>query len=236
LQQDGKVVVNHQIKPIEDSKKTIAAIVQDRIRDAIMTGALPAGSRIDQARLAADLNVSLVPVREALKKLEAEGFVQIVPRRGAFVTQISVDDMEELYAARQLLEGEAAFHAANGLSNDDLVTLESLMVQMNQALHAQDYQRFSECNRRFHFVIYARAGNRYLVNMINTLWELAERYRYRYVFMRDRADVIQKEHQAILDACKARDKKALQTAINHHMHHTLLGIRSYILSREPAKD
>src|SRR5436305_1617527 len=69
--------LNHQIKPIEDSKKTIAAIVQDRIREAIMAGTLPAGSRIDQARLASDLNVSIVPVREALKKLEAEGFVQI---------------------------------------------------------------------------------------------------------------------------------------------------------------
>src|SRR4051794_28054895 len=166
--------LNHQIKPIEDSKKTIAAIVQDRIREAIMAGTLPAGSRIDQARLASDLNVSIVPVREALKKLEAEGFVQIIPRRGAFVTQTSARDMEELYAARQVVEGQAAYLGAEHLTADDIASLEALIKQMSTALDEQDYPRFMENNRTFHFVIYGRSGNRYLLNVIAMLWELAE--------------------------------------------------------------
>ena len=72
-----------QIQPIEDNSKTIAHLTQERIRSAILEGILTAGTRIDQNQLAKDLNVSLVPVREALKKLESEGFVQIIPRRGA---------------------------------------------------------------------------------------------------------------------------------------------------------
>jgi DNA-binding GntR family transcriptional regulator len=228
-------MVQNRIKPIEDSKKTIAAIVQDRIRDAILNGALTAGSRIDQAQLAADLNVSLVPVREALKKLEAEGFVQIAPRRGAFVTQTSIDDMEDLYFARTLLEGQAAYHAAERLTDDDLATLAALMPQMAEALETQNYARFTECNHRFHFTIYEAAGSRYLSNMITSLWELAERYRFRYVFLHDQATVIQDEHQQILDACRARKKDQLRDAIAYHMHQTMVGVKGYILSRQAER-
>lgn len=228
-------MMQNRIKPIEDSKKTIAAIVQDRIRDAILNGDLAAGSRIDQAQLAADLSVSLVPVREALKKLEAEGFVQIVPRRGAFVTQTSLDDMEELYLARTILEGQAAYHAAESLTDEDLAMLKSLNAEMKEALESHNLSRFMECNRRFHFIIYDAARNRYLSNMIASLWELAERYRFRYVYLTDQAPIIQEEHQKILDACLAHNKAQLRDAIAYHMHQTLVGVKGYILSRQ-AKD
>ena len=95
-------MMQNRIQPIEDSKKTVTAMVQERVRQAILDGILPAGSRIDQNQLAADLNVSLVPVREALKILEGEGFVLIIPRRGAFVTEASIPDMEDLYFTRQM--------------------------------------------------------------------------------------------------------------------------------------
>ncbi len=224
------LMTNNRIKPIEESKRTIAAAVQDRIREAILARELASGSRIDQVQLAEDLHVSLVPVREALKKLEAEGFVEIIPRRGAFVTQTSIKDMEELYYARQLLEGQVAFHAAEQLTDQDLETLAELLPDMTAALEKQDILTFMERNRRFHFIIYEAGGNRYLTQMISSLWELAERYRYRYVFLRDQAPVIQAEHQAILEACRMRQKDQLRDAIVYHMQQTLSGIRGYILS------
>ncbi len=220
-----------RIKPIEDSKRTIAAVVQDRIREAILDGALLSGSRIDQAQLAEDLQVSLVPIREALKKLEAEGFVQIIPRRGAFITQTSISDMEDLYCARQILEGQAAYHAAEKLTDQDLDELAKLMPVMTEALEKHDVLTFMECNRHFHFIIYNAAGNRYLTNMITSLWELAERYRFRYVFLRDQGPIIQAEHQDILEACRARKKDRLRDAIVYHMQQTLAGVRAYILSQ-----
>lgn len=221
---------SQRLQPIEESKKTIAAIVQERVREAILDGILPAGSRIDQNQLAVDLNVSIVPVREALKKLEAEGFVQIIPRRGAFVTETSLDDMQELYFARAIVEGQAAYHAAEKLTDEDLQVLDKLMVEMTVALEKQDYTQFMESNHRFHFLIYDTAGSRYLSNMITGLWELAERYRYRYVFLKDQASVIQSEHQAILDACHAKDSKRLRDSIIYHMQQTLAGVKGYILS------
>lgn len=218
----------NRIRPIENSKKTIAAIVQDRIREAILDHLLPGGTRIDQNRLAADLNVSLVPVREALKGLEAEGFVQIIPRRGAFVTEASLDDLEDLYFARGLLEGQVAYHAAEKLTDEDLKQIAQLHQEMGIALEKHDLTRFMQLNHRFHFIIYTAAGSKHMLNIISNLWDLAERYRYRYVFMRDQGQVIQQEHHVILEACHARSPKALRDAIVYHMNQTLHGVRSQI--------
>ncbi len=218
----------NRIKPIEDSKKTITSMVQDRIRAAILDNILLPGSRIDQNWLAQELNVSLVPVREALKKLEAEGFVQIIPRRGAFITETSLEDMEDLYMARRILEGQAGCYAASKLTDPDRKQLDEVYVQMGQALESHDFVAFSQLNRQFHFLIYAAAGSRYLSDLIARLWDLAERYRYRYIYLKDQSRVIQSEHKAILDACHARDGEQLQAAIVYHMNQTLNGIRAYI--------
>ncbi|MBZ0288524.1 MAG: GntR family transcriptional regulator [Anaerolineae bacterium] len=221
-----------RMEPIEASKKTVAAMVQERIRDAILNGTLPAGSRLDQNRLAEDLNVSLVPVREALKKLEGEGFVQIIPRRGAFVAESSPEDMEDLYFTRGLLEGQAAYHAAPNLTDADLSRLDQLFRTMSMALAADDFVYFNQTNHDFHFIIYRAAGSKYLLSMIENLWDLAQRYRYRYMFLKDQAAVIQSEHQAILAACHARDAKALRDAMTYHMRQTYVGVRRYVLPNQ----
>lgn len=218
------------IQPIEDTKKTIAGLVQERIREAILTGAMPGGSRIDQAQLAQDLNVSLVPVREALKKLEGEGFVQIIPRRGAFITATSTKDMEEIYFARSILEGQAAYHAVDKLTEKDFQKLEALMRHMEALLQKHAYAEFNDANRAFHFTIYEANHNAYLTNMIASMWDLAERYRYRYLVLRDQSDVIQEEHQIILDACRERDAAKLRDAIIVHMNRTFQGISSHLSS------
>ena len=219
------------LQPIEGSKRTIAAMVQERIREAILSGALPAGSRLEQAKLADELHVSLVPVREALNKLEGEGFVQIIPRRGAFVTQTSIKDMEDLYFARRILEGEASFYAASNLTAADLRDLEASIDDMNRALTKQDYAAFMASNRSFHYTIYAAAHSQYLMDSIKLLWDLAERYRYRYVFVRDHAEVTQAEHRQILAACRQHDAEKLREAIILHMNRTLEGIKGYLLDQ-----
>lgn len=221
-------MIQNRIQPIEDSKKTVTAMVQERVRQAILDGILPAGSRIDQNQLAADLNVSLVPVREALKMLEGEGFVQIIPRRGAFITDASIPDMEDLYFTRQILEGQAAYHAAEKLTDAHIQQLEEHYAIMEKALAQHDYAGFMIHNRAFHFVIYDAPESRYLVNMVAGLWDLSERYRYRYMYIKDQGAAVQREHREILEACRKHDAKELRNAIIQHMQHTLLSIREYI--------
>ena len=219
------------LSPIEANKKTIAAIVQDRIREAILSSELSPGSRVDQVRLAKMLDVSLVPVREALKMLEGEGFVKIIPRRGAFVTSVSIRDMEDLYFTRQILEGEAAFHAAANLTDADLETLAVLVSKMEDVLQNQDFATFSELNRQFHFTIYRAAKSYHTVNTIVSLWDLSERYRYRYMYIHDYGQAIKHEHRAILEACQARDGVLVRKMINFHMHQTMKGIEQYLRSK-----
>lgn len=227
--------MQNRIQPIEESRKTIATLVQERIRDAILSGFLVPGSRIDQNQLASDLNVSLVPVREALKKLEGEGFVQIVPRRGAFITATSLEDMEDLYFTRRLLEGQAAYHAADKLKDEDIAKMENLIRVMDEALSAHDNAQFMSANRDFHFIIYDAVGSQYLNNMINSLWELAQRYRYRYLLLQNPAAELRAEHEAILAACRARAPRALRDAVMFHMEQTLNGVQGYLQTQSESK-
>lgn len=229
-------MIQNRIQPIDDSKKTVTALVQERVRQAILDGILAPGLRIDQNQLATDLNVSLVPVREALKILEGEGFVQIIPRRGAFVTETSVADMQDLYFAREILEGQAAYHAATQLTPENILRLEQLYAAMDEALKDHIYPDFMGHNRIFHFIIYDAADSGYLSNLISGLWDLAERYRYRYLLLRDQGQAIQIEHRAILEACVTRDPKALRDAIVQHMRHTLTSLKAQIEQAETAAE
>jgi DNA-binding GntR family transcriptional regulator len=144
--------------------------------------------------------------------------------------------MEDLYFAREILEGQAAYHAATNLTPENIQHLEQLYAAMNEALiDHHTYPEFMGHNRIFHFVIYDAAGSNYLSNLIGGLWDLAERYRYRYLLLRDQGQAIQTEHRTILDACATHDPKALRDAIIQHMRHTLTSLKAQIEQAEAAE-
>jgi DNA-binding GntR family transcriptional regulator len=223
-------MVTKALAPIEDNRRTLAAQVVERIRQAILDQSLPPGSRINQYKLAEDLNVSLVPVREALKELEAEGLVSITPRRGAFVTEISFDDLDELYFARRLMEGEAIALACRRLSEEDFQTLTNLMSAMQASTDQGAIHPFMQQNRAFHMHIYAAADNRYLKQIIENLWERSELYRYRYMFVLRNADVIHQEHDDIFNACRDGDAERARQLIHEHIWHTRNGIYEHLVN------
>lgn len=219
------------IQPIEESRRTLAAQVYSRIREAIMTHALLPGARIDQGQLASDLNVSLVPVREALKSLEAEGLVSIVPRRGAFVTEVSIADLNDLYFARKTIEGDTIFHAVPNLTDADFAELENLIIKMRHATDGDDIRDFMDLNREFHMRIYEASNNRHLCQIIHQLWERSELYRYRFTFIIRNADTIHQEHDAILAACRARDQATARTMAIAHIHQTQQGLQRQLMAQ-----
>lgn len=208
----------------EISRKTLAAQVQDMIRDAIIQRRLEPGQKIDQIRLAEELNVSLVPVREALRALEAEGLVMIVPRRGAFVTEVSKEHLDDLYAARQIIEGEVAYRAVDRLTDGDLERLRALAEAMKARTAEGDIRGFMALNREFHMTIYERAGNQHLIDIIYGLWERSELYRFRYVFVLHNAGMVHEEHSEIVKACADRDAERLRACVVAHIVHTQKGL------------
>lgn len=217
--------MTRMLKPIDDGIKTVSGIAQERIREAILRGTLPPGTRIDQNQLAADLNTSLIPVREALKSLASEGLVQIIPRRGAFVADFSLNDLENLYEARMMFEGQVAAKAVPLLKDSEIEDLRALSVEMRSALAIGNYDDFTRLNRRFHYIIYGAANNHHLTDMLSSLWDLAERYRYRYQYIVDEHDTVNADHQEIVEACAARDAARLRVAIDNHILRTLNGMR-----------
>lgn len=223
-------MMKKSVTPIGKTNITLTAQVQERIREAILENTLPPGSRINQQQLADDLGVSIVPVREALKGLEAEGLVKIVPRRGVFITEISLTDLDELYEARRIIEGEAIYRAVDHLTEDDFLLLEALAAKMRQATAENDFATFMDLNREFHMHIYVVAANRYLYDTITSLWERSELYRYRYVLVERNATTIHEEHTAIIKACRDHDKDLARYLAREHIHHTQAGMHLQLKS------
>ncbi|HEX5402243.1 MAG TPA: GntR family transcriptional regulator [Pseudonocardiaceae bacterium] len=155
----------------------------------ITSGELPPGTRLSPARLAEDLGVSHIPVREALAALEAAGQVRRIPRVGYFVAELSVADIEDIYRWRQVLEDEAHRIAVPILSEEDLARM--------RALSEQD-------NRAFHFIPFQRANSEHLLRFITQLWDAAARYQS----IAPGADYRQ-HNAALLTAFEARDVAAV---------------------------
>ena len=209
-------MITKSFGPIEDSRRTLAALVQERIREAILKQTLKPGERIDQNLLAEQLQVSMAPIREAMKSLEAEGLVTIQPRRGAFVVEVSISDMDNLYFTRGLIEGEAIFHAVTRLNDNHFTALQNMTVAMRHATASNDINTYIALNRQFHTLIYSALDNTHLLQVIQMLWERSELYRFRYMFVTHDHERIHQEHDDILAACRSRDQElAKQRAIDH---------------------
>jgi DNA-binding GntR family transcriptional regulator len=200
---------------------TTAEYVLDSIRDGILNGQYALGSRFDQKAIARDLGVSLVPVREALRILEGEGFVKITPRRGAFVTDISATELEELYLIRAELEELATRRAVPNLRQEEIAHLAAVIAEMEEATQTSDFARLLVLNRDFHFTIYEAAGLSMLSELMNSLWNRSSLYRRVFTYLPERAVQALEEHKAIYRACESGDGESAGKAIRRNIHQTV---------------
>ncbi|MGH2403657.1 MAG: GntR family transcriptional regulator, partial [bacterium] len=147
------------------------------LRLSIVQGKLLPGQKIPQDEIGEDLGISRMPVREALRTLEAEGFVRLLPNRGAVVRELSVRDIREVYQIRIELEGLTARLAAPRVSPEQLERLRRLMALMSRTVEQDDIQRLLELNKDFHHTCYESADNARLLRMIQDLRNYSLRYR-----------------------------------------------------------
>lgn len=203
---------------------TIADYVRDAIRSQILHGDHPLGAKLDQQALAEALGVSVIPVRESLRQLEAEGLVRIYPRRGAFVADLSLDELQEIYLIREVLEALATRLAVPHFSPRDLETLAESIEHMEEATVAQDFARLLDLNRTFHFTIYNASGRPLLLTMIEQMWGRSALYRRLYTYLPERAPQALAEHQAIYAACQKGNAGAASEAIRNNVRQTVEGI------------
>jgi DNA-binding GntR family transcriptional regulator len=221
------------VPPVQ--RRTVTEEVLDRLRDLLLRGVLRPGARIDQAELASSFGVSTVPVREALLRLESAGLVQLVPHRGVFVAEVSIEELLDIYSTRELLEEHAARIAAEHLTAADLDALERLASGMQAAARNQQLDELLKQNREFHFTIYRAAGRRHLLQLIEQLWDLSTRYAHLQLHtVPDRATDALHEVRSIVAACKGKDADALALMIRYKVHQTTTGLLQHTNLPEKA--
>lgn len=203
----------------------VAVQVLDRLRSMITSGALEVGTRLDQKRLSEDIGVSLIPIREALRQLEAEGLVETQPYRGTFVASLSMSELMDIYVTREVLEELATRLAVPKMDQSVTDLLSELIVRMEKATRASDRPALFELNAEFHFTIYRASGNTILCQVIEGLWQRSTIYRRVFTFMPERAFAALQEHKAILAACIARDADAAGHAVRINVMHTTEAIK-----------
>lgn len=160
------------LRPIKlDSYKPLRELVCENIRQAIIDGTFSPGERLMEIQLADEMGVSRTPVREAIRKLELEGFVVMIPRRGTYVADISIKDINEVYEIRTSLDVLAAGLAAERINDDELETLQRLLVEIGQHIEENNMDKIVEVDIAFHDVLYQASRNERLRNIINNLRE-----------------------------------------------------------------
>jgi len=195
-----------QLKPIQlDSYKPLRELVFEAIRQAIIDGTLEPGQRLMEAQLAEELGVSRTPVREAIRKLELGNFVVMIPRRGAYVADISLKDVAEVFEIRGALEALAAELAAERATDEELEQLERLLVEIGKSIEKRDVQAVVEFDTQFHDLLYRASRNERLGQLLSQLREHIQRFRTETLSNPARMKVALEEHRQIVEALAARD-------------------------------
>jgi len=194
--------------------QTVASHVGSILREAIAKGSLTAGTPLRQDELAARFGFSRMPIRDALRQLEAEGIVSIHPTRGAFVARMDAAEIGEIYAIRELLEVEALRLALPNLTAERLEEAGTVLDQIDAE---PDLARWGTLNRTFHLALYGPCGNARLLGLIEAQHNAADRYVRILLSNLDYRSRSQAEHRKILAACRRHDRDQALTWLAKHL-------------------
>lgn len=191
--------------------------VADRLRDMIQQGRLQSGAWIDEVQLTQELGISRTPLREALKVLVTEGLVRLEPRRGSFVNELSIRDLDDIFPLMAMLEGRCAYEAARKATAADLERLEPLHLALREHATAGNVDRYYETNAQIHEAIQGLADNRWLSDLVANLRKLLSLSRLKSLALPGRIHESCAEHLAIFEALKARDAEKAEAVTRHHL-------------------
>ena len=209
----------HDYKPLRD-------IVFESLREAIIDGSLKPGERVMEVQLAEKLGVSRTPVREAIRKLELEGLLIMVPRKGAYVADVSFKDVLDVLEIRASLEGLAASLAAEKMTEEEILHLQMKSREFSKCVESDDVQGMIQKDSEFHDIILKSARNTKLINIIEGLRDQVQRFRVVYFTEFNKSSYLTQEHQRVLEAISNRDSEVAQKYAQQH----IVNIKNYIVS------
>ena len=210
-------------------RKTMPEVIAERLKESIINGELKGGQQLKQDEIAKSFNVSLIPVREALRILEVQGLVKIFPNKGAIVSEFSVNEVEEIFDIRILLEKGALEYAIDNLDDKDIEYAEYILSKMDDLV---DEEHLSELNLQFHNVLYNASKKEILLELIRDMHIKVERYMRIYLLNMGYHKTSQDEHYKMLEACRYRDKKLAISLLEQHMEKAKKSLVTFLKSRE----
>ena len=221
MENNFKVNMNEYL-PLRD-------VVFNTLRQAILKGELAPGERLMEIQLAEKLGVSRTPIREAIRKLELEGLVLMIPRKGAEVAKISEKSL------RDVLEVLAIELACQRMTEEELAQLEQAQAAFSSAISRGVAMPIAETDEHYHDIIYQGTYNDKLVQMLNNLREQMYRYRLEYIKDEDKRQVLLVEHEHILAALKGRNIAEAKTAMREHIDNQEITVSRNIKEKEQEK-
>ncbi len=208
--------------------KPLRDLVYDELKMKIMMGAISPGTRMMEVELAEEMGVSRTPVREAIRKLEKEGLISIEPRRGAYASSLSSQDMVDILEVRQTMEGLAADLATTRFSDEQKKELQRVSESFDEAVESGDMQQMIALDTLFHHLIVEGTGNKLLTVMVGQLQDMVLRFRYLYYDDFRRAEKMPGEHKEILEAILGGDPIKAKNAADNHID----GLKQMVLSEK----
>lgn len=199
-------------KPIE-RHQTLREKILETIREAILKGNLKPGEKVAEPELAERFGISRTPIREAFRQLESEGYLTVIPRKGAVVAALSERDVQEFYAIKSILEGYAAELAAKNLSDKDLAKLEAINEKLKKLSEEGDIKAFYRVHNEFHDTFLRAADNSKLYELIQQLGMKFSRLRMASLSVNGRMSISVAEHDKLLDAFRRHDGKSAEDLV-----------------------
>ncbi|MDE6700865.1 MAG: GntR family transcriptional regulator [Acetatifactor sp.] len=192
-------------------------VVFNTLRQAILTGELKPGERLMEIHLANMLGVSRTPIREAIRKLELEGLVTMIPRRGAEVAQITEKSMSDVLEVRRAMDALCAELACERITQEELERLKEACGQFEKATGTKDVKKIAQADVELHDIILQATGNRRLIQLVNNLSEQMYRYRFEYIKDISQHERLVEEHRIIYESLVSRDKERAAEAARTHI-------------------
>lgn len=189
-----------------------------RLREDILSGKYAEHEELKEVAIAEEMGVSRTPVREALRQLELEGLVSMIPNKGAFVTGISQKDMQDIYAMRALLEGLCARWAAQHITKEQLEALEETIFLSEFHASKNHAQQLTELDNQFHEILYDACGSKMLKHQLKDFHEYVMRVRSRMLADNERGPEAVREHRCIMEAIRDKDADKAEELATLHMH------------------
>ena len=208
--------------------KTKNVAVYDKLRQSIIKGKLKPGQKVVMAELAKAFGLSETPVREAIRRLESEGYIDFTPHMGAIVTKIDEGELVEIYLIRIALEALATRLAIPHITDKDIEFLNKKNHEMEIAIQQNKYEILAGINKLFHLRIYKAAPFPRLYKMICDLWDTFERWPSVFSYVPERAIAAVEEHKKIMQALRARDMDQADRLIKEQKERTMEALQKYM--------